>query len=85
MDTYNHLLQKSILTAKALQKRGFKRHHLVALCCDKENINASIPLIAAQFLGCISYSIDPDYSVGDCVELLRQAQPKIIFCKGCSM
>lgn len=85
VDTYNHLLQKSISTAKALQKRGFKRQHLVALCCDRENINASIPLIAAQFLGCISYSIDPDSSVGDCAELLRQAQPKIIFFIGLSI
>ncbi|XP_066257973.1 uncharacterized protein [Euwallacea similis] len=78
-DTYSDLLSKCMGTASALRKRGLQPQNLIALCSNKENINASIPLIAAQFLGCISFSVDPCHTVEECAEFFEQVPPKIVF------
>lgn len=80
--TYNDLLEKCISAAKTLQNKGLQKQDLVALCSNKENLNANVPGIAAQFLGGISYSLGIDRSVEEYVELLKQVPPKFIFCIG---
>lgn len=80
--TYNDLLERCISTAKALQNKGFQRQDFVVLCSNKENLNANVPGIAAQFLGGISYSVGIDITVEEYVELLEQVPPKFIFCIG---
>ncbi|XP_066259737.1 probable 4-coumarate--CoA ligase 3 [Euwallacea similis] len=81
-DTYSDLLIKCMGTASALRKRGLQPQNIIALCSNKENINASIPLIAAQFLGCISFSVDPCHTVEECAEFFEQVPPKIVFTAG---
>ncbi|XP_066154288.1 luciferin 4-monooxygenase-like isoform X2 [Euwallacea fornicatus] len=78
-DTYSGLLSKCMATASALRKRGLQPQNIIALCSNNENINASIPLIAAQFLGCISFSVDPGHTVEECAEFFEQIPPKIVF------
>ncbi|XP_066261488.1 luciferin 4-monooxygenase-like [Euwallacea similis] len=78
-DTYSDLLSKCMATASALRKRGLQPQNTIALCSNKENINANIPLIAAQFLGCISFSVDPSHTVEECAEFFEQVPPKIVF------
>lgn len=75
-------MEKCISAAKALQSKGFRREDLVALCSNRENINANIPAIAAQFLGGTSYSVGIHFSVEEYVELLEPVPPKFIFCIG---
>lgn len=72
-------MQKSLSTAKTLQNKGLKRNDLVAICSNKENINANVIIIATQFLACISYSLEPRFSMEEFVELLEQSPPRILF------
>lgn len=54
----------------------------MAISSDRENFDAIVPLVAAQFLGCITFSIDPKMSADECAELLKQVQPRIMFVIG---
>ncbi|CAG9769022.1 unnamed protein product [Ceutorhynchus assimilis] len=77
--TYEQLFQKTVSAAVALQKRGIKPKDLIAICSNRENLEANIPIIAAQFLGCVTFSIDPTMSFDEILELVKQVQPKLIF------
>ncbi|CAH1124032.1 unnamed protein product [Ceutorhynchus assimilis] len=77
--TNKDLLERCTSTAVALQKRGFKQQDLVAVCSNRENLDANVPLIAGQFLGCVTFSLDPNLTVKELCELVNQIQPKIIF------
>ncbi|XP_066257626.1 luciferin 4-monooxygenase-like isoform X2 [Euwallacea similis] len=78
-DTYSDVLDKCMATASALRKRGFQPQDTIAMCSNKENINACIPLIAAQFLGCISFSVVTVNTEEENAEFFEQVSPKIVF------
>ncbi|CAG9771431.1 unnamed protein product [Ceutorhynchus assimilis] len=77
--TYKELLKRSISTAIALEKRGIKQHDLMAICSRRENLDGNVPIIAGQFLGCITYALDPNETIEVTANLLEQVQPRIIF------
>lgn len=77
--TYAEYLEKCTRTAITLRKQGYKNQDSLCICSEKENINANVPVIAGQFLGMTTFSIDPTLTVNECIELMEQVQPKILF------
>ncbi|XP_060520807.1 uncharacterized protein LOC132698631 [Cylas formicarius] len=78
-DTFSQLLTKTVRTSLELKKRGIRSQDLIAVCTTKQNLNACVPILAGQYLGAITFSLDPSLSISECSELLAQVHPKIIF------
>ncbi|KAK4872932.1 hypothetical protein RN001_014961 [Aquatica leii] len=77
-DTFGSLLQRSVRTALTMLDKGIKPGDHVSLC-TYHHFNSAVPHIASCFTGAIMGAIDPALSLGDCVYLLKQTLPKIIF------
>ncbi|XP_030752850.1 luciferin 4-monooxygenase-like [Sitophilus oryzae] len=76
--TYEELLHKSVRTAVNLKRRGFKQGDLIAICSNRENIDANVVIVAGQLIGLTTFSLDPILTTKECVDLLSQVQPHLI-------
>lgn len=77
-ETFSSYLQKCTRTALAMKELGIKKNDVVCVC-SHNNLNNTVPYVAAQFLGAISSSLHPTTSVDDAQYLLNIIKPKIIF------
>ncbi|CAG9855969.1 unnamed protein product [Phyllotreta striolata] len=77
-DSFESLLQRSVRTAIALQKRGIKKGDIVTGCSDN-HLNACVPILASFFIGAIPCSLDPTLSNIEMENLIASVKPKIVF------
>lgn len=61
--TYDELQAKSLQVADALQKRGYRRGDMIAIC-SANRLEYPVLIIAATLLGVTVSTINPQYSEG---------------------
>lgn len=61
-----------------MKARGVTKNDIVSIC-SFNNLDSSIPLFAALFLGVKIANLDPTLSLEDTIHLLLQVSPKMVF------
>lgn len=77
--TYADLLKMSIRIAQHMQARGISSGDVVTLC-SRNIMESYATFLAILYLGAYAASLDPTLSGSDVELLLKQVEPRLIFC-----
>jgi 4-coumarate--CoA ligase len=83
-ETYSSVKQRSVRLAIALRKRGITSKDVI-LCCSKNTIDNTIPILAALYLGAKVVNLDSTLGVRNSKHLVSLVCPTIIFVEDSSV
>lgn len=70
---------RSVAVARSMLERNIGPGDVIALCAVN-HFDSCVPLIAAQFVGAFSASLDPTLSENEIEHLLKLVKPRYLFC-----
>jgi 4-coumarate--CoA ligase len=83
-ETYSSVKQRSVRLAIALRKKEITSKDVI-LCCSKNTIDNTIPILAALYLGAKVVNLDPTLGVRNSRHLVSLVCPTIIFVEDSSV
>lgn len=78
-ETKATVLEKAIRLAAKMESLGLNQDDVVVIC-SKSHSDQNVALLGSVLLGAIVAPLDPEMTMDECSNLIKQLCPKIIFC-----